>query len=194
MPPTQCPAGHEYTESNTLLRTKSNARTGKPYLSRECRRCQLDYQVVCNAREDRPSLDVVDDLVMCRRCGVERVTTEFNRDRRYRNGLQPWCRACCREYRESRRERTRLLERRSKYGVSTIDQVEQWVTQRGLCASCGEPILAAEAQLDHDHATGLMRGFLCPSCNRTIGQARDDVERLRACADYLEQQTWVRSL
>lgn len=194
MPPSHCPAGHEYIESNTLVRTKTHARTGKPYLSRECRRCRAVYAMEVGGRGGRLSVEIVDDVVMCRHCGVAQATAEFNRDRRYRSGLQPWCRACYQEYRESRRERTRLLERRSRYGVSTIDQVERWTSQGGACASCGEAILAEEAQLDHDHTTGVMRGFLCPSCNRTIGQARDDIERLRACADYLEQRACVRTL
>lgn len=43
---------------------------------------------------------------------------------------------------------------------------------RGLC-------------LDHDHASGAVRGWLCDSCNRAVGGFRDDPHLLFAAALYL---------
>lgn len=40
--------------------------------------------------------------------------------------------------------------------------------------------------LDHDHATGQFRGWLCDDCNNALGRARDNPAVLRALADYLE--------
>lgn len=53
------------------------------------------------------------------------------------------------------------------------------------CAIC-----AATEELvgDHDHATGKPRGILCRNCNLAIGNMGDAPARLRAAADYLEQQ------
>jgi hypothetical protein len=42
-------------------------------------------------------------------------------------------------------------------------------------------------QLDHDHTTGLSRGWLCGTCNRALGQAKDNAELLRKLADYLDR-------
>ena len=39
---------------------------------------------------------------------------------------------------------------------------------------------------DHDHATGLFRGFLCHQCNRGAGAFKDDIEKLRRLIAYLE--------
>lgn len=52
-----------------------------------------------------------------------------------------------------------------------------------ICAICG-----AESDLvgDHDHGTGKPRGILCRNCNLAIGNMRDDPERLRRAAEYLE--------
>lgn len=40
--------------------------------------------------------------------------------------------------------------------------------------------------LDHDHTTGVVRGFICGACNSAIGMARDSSDTLRRMADYLD--------
>lgn len=64
--------------------------------------------------------------------------------------------------------------------------------QNGVCAICGnEETTTSHGKVrllsaDHDHETGQQRGLLCCDCNRAIGQMKDDPERLRAAADYIE--------
>lgn len=45
-------------------------------------------------------------------------------------------------------------------GCQTIDDLKAW--QLGRCALCG---LMSDLESDHDHATGLVRGLVCSSCN-----------------------------
>lgn len=40
---------------------------------------------------------------------------------------------------------------------------------------------------DHDHATLAHRGWLCPQCNRAIGQLGDSVLGLTKAIDYLNK-------
>lgn len=49
------------------------------------------------------------------------------------------------------------------------------------CAICPNP----GEVVDHDHATGLVRGKLCNHCNMGLGHFRDDVTLLASASDYL---------
>lgn len=52
-----------------------------------------------------------------------------------------------------------------------------------VCELCDEK---ARTVFDHDHATGVFRGWLCDRCNRTLGQVKDSPELLRKLIAYLE--------
>jgi hypothetical protein len=55
--------------------------------------------------------------------------------------------------------------------------------QDGRCAICGHK---DRLVVDHNHATGLMRGLLCYTHNTALGMFRDSPKLLRAAAEYLE--------
>jgi Recombination endonuclease VII len=74
------------------------------------------------------------------------------------------------------------LER--KYGL-TLEAFDEMLASQGRgCAICGNP---KADNVDHDHATGRVRGILCFNCNVAIGHVAEDSERARAVADYLER-------
>lgn len=58
---------------------------------------------------------------------------------------------------------------------------------RPLPAAC--EICAHERPLhfDHDHATGVFRGWICGNCNRALGLIHDDPSTARQLAAYLER-------
>ena len=56
------------------------------------------------------------------------------------------------------------------------------------CEVCGQRAGGREFHLDHDHATGKFRGWLCHSCNVALGCVRDNPAILRKLASYLENR------
>jgi hypothetical protein len=62
--------------------------------------------------------------------------------------------------------------------------------QNGLCAVCGKPPDERVFAVDHDHATGEIRGLVHRHCNLMLGYAREDPELLRAGILYLKSRNF----
>jgi hypothetical protein len=77
--------------------------------------------------------------------------------------------------------RARLLERR--FGLTVAELVALRERQGDACAICGT---TGPLSIDHNHATGAVRGLLCATCNFMVGHGKDDPELLRKAAAYLE--------
>ncbi len=75
------------------------------------------------------------------------------------------------------------------YGLAPAE-LAALLEQHGTCAICRLPTWGKRGpQVDHDHATGKVRGVLCINCNNGLGRFKDDPARLRAAAAYLEAHT-----
>jgi len=83
---------------------------------------------------------------------------------------------------------------RQRFGLESGEYDRMFKAQNGVCAICKQPEWVMHRStgrvfslgVDHDHETGAIRGLLCVNCNKAIGHAHDDPQRLRAAADYLE--------
>lgn len=85
------------------------------------------------------------------------------------------------DYRQKHKKRIRVGE----YGL-TIEQYDAMVdAQNGACAVCGK-VPRYELVIDHDHATGTIRGLLCHGCNAGIGYLGDNEEGIRRALEYLQ--------
>lgn len=79
--------------------------------------------------------------------------------------------------------------RRRKYGVSAEQSRALLAAQGNRCGVCATDTPAGRGHwnLDHDHATGKVRGFLCRRCNVGLGCFQDDPVRLEQAAAYLRR-------
>ena len=84
-----------------------------------------------------------------------------------------------------RREVARLRAY-AAYGLTPGQYVALVRRQGGSCAICGALPKTQRLQVDHDHATGRVRGLLCYLCNYRLVPTRHTPELLRRAADYLE--------
>lgn len=92
------------------------------------------------------------------------------------------------EYQKRFRQKTgyhKDYDLRKKYGISLDEwmvMVEEVEGRCQICSRTDRPLC-----VDHDHLTNQIRGVLCSSCNRAIGQLGDTHEHLQRALDYLLQ-------
>lgn len=109
----------------------------------------------------------------------------YQRDRRKKVTPEQQ-RAWQQRHRERHPDYTRRKTLRLRYNLTLEGLAAMRDRQDGRCAICQEP-LPEKYDIDHDHATGRVRGLLCGPCNRGLGSFRDDTARLRAAVAYLER-------
>ncbi len=99
-----------------------------------------------------------------------------------------------REYHAAHPDQHRRRQLRAKFDLTPEQYAEMLLAQGGVCAICKgpEPREGYALAVDHDHATGEVRGILCSHCNRAVGWLADQPERVRAAAVYLEHRPWAR--
>jgi len=90
-----------------------------------------------------------------------------------------------REYRAKNQSAMREGHLRRTFGITQSDYDAILEMQRGGCAICGKRPGKISLHVDHDHATGEVRGLLCVGCNNALGQFHDDRELLARACDYI---------
>lgn len=140
----------------------------------------------------------------CSKCNVSKPLLSFGKHpgsngKWYRaNHCKSCSLAAIEKWKEKNPHRVRKAQRKchiqKEYGI-TADQYDEMLScQKFTCAICkqketritkstGEP---QPLSVDHDHASGDVRGLLCGDCNRMIGLGKNSPSILRAAAEYLE--------
>lgn len=104
-------------------------------------------------------------------------------------------------YRNKNREviNERIYEKKilREHGLTLLDYEQLSEKQGGRCAICGttpdanpgrgrgRDAAVIRLAIDHDHATGQVRGLLCVTCNLALGYLKDSPEFCVRAADYL---------
>jgi hypothetical protein len=137
-------------------------------------------------------------MKICSKCKVEKPFAEFPKG--------TVCRSCMNAYGRAwranpetkvKRKAAKLLRipqdrdghLRRKYGIGLEQYSAMSTAQGGRCAICrtSSPGGMGSFHVDHDHATGKVRGLLCFTCNRGLGCFRDSEETLSLAIQYLER-------
>ena len=95
-------------------------------------------------------------------------------------------REAIRERMRNRRKSQRWSHMKSLYGVDDIGYGRLMELQNGRCKICNLPPRGKRPLfVDHDHATGEIRGLLCHHCNAAIGLMQEDPSRFLSAIEYL---------
>lgn len=78
------------------------------------------------------------------------------------------------------------LKRAQLYGITESELQRHLNRAGGHCEICDDVLPSpTDAQVDHNHLTGEVRGVLCRKCNHGLGVFGDDPDRLLAASEYL---------
>jgi hypothetical protein len=89
-------------------------------------------------------------------------------------------------------ERNRESRLRKVFGMSVAEYQEMLTSQGSRCAICKKNTKNGQRlSVDHDHATGKVRGLLCVRCNYVVGWVEDTAsvpDLLNRVARYLVKE------
>ena len=153
-------------------------------------------------KKNYPSKVFTDTHASCSKCNTMKPHTDFSKDKNAPLGLSYWCKTCsatnARRVHKLRVEsdtkyvqQKRSIYFKHKYGLTLNEYHEKLKAQNYSCAICGVelPTSGHLTHLDHCHATGKIRAFLCTNCNRGLGHFKDSESNLQKAIAYLQSHS-----
>ncbi len=149
-------------------------------------------------------------MQVCKSCREEKPRESFYKDPRHSTGLHQRCSECeksealaryhanpvhhqkkTQAWRKANPERVAGSQRKlalKRYGLSEGDFDRLLRAQSFVCAICGTDQpggIRKRFHVDHNHATGKVRGLLCGKCNLGLGLFNDSLDLLEKAAAYI---------
>lgn len=141
--------------------------------------------MVCNGCSEEKTAEQMSKSGSGKRCKACRNATnkawldgdEATRERAYETN---------RQWRARNTDNRRAYSLRVNYGITVTEYDDMFEQQSGVCAICLESCKTGKRlAVDHDHATGKVRGLLCTRCNVLIAMGRDSEELIYRAMRYL---------
>lgn len=146
-----------------------------------CKKCQKEYDQIKIDAKRVMARKKQGDLVHCRYCEQYLPKSSFWSQNTYCKTCQPLI---------------GHIGNLKKYGLTRDDYVNLEKSQNGVCKICGESEkYNKRLSVDHDHSCcpgagscgKCIRGLLCSTCNKVLGQVNDNTKTLKAMIEYLEK-------
>ncbi len=176
-------------KANTEFHRNTRCHDGLAFYCRACAAIRSERsrrQRGVRARK-APLENVPEGLKWCPDCGTVKSMDEFPRHRSARLGRALYCKPCHINRGNASRERHgghRNYHLNRRYGITAAEADAILAEQGGLCAICRT---SPAAHVDHNHATGRVRGLLCFNCNGGLCQFKDQIDVLNAAVRYLKE-------
>jgi len=133
-------------------------------------------------------------MKQCIKCAIIKPIDSFYKKSGKPHLTTPSCKECFKKDSKERRIKNPDIKRKSHmknmYGMSLEQYNELKEAQNNCCAICDKPASAVHYKrlyIDHCHITGKIRELLCSHCNLALGQAEDNIPRLKKMIEYLEK-------
>ena len=136
------------------------------------------------------------DTLRCCRCREYKSFDQFDKRPGTKLGITTLCQECRRAYINQRtqnepehvKQHRRFSAKARRYGMSPEDHARMEQEQGGRCLICATiPTNKHGLVVDHDHATGAIRGLLCSDCNRGLGGFKDNEVVLQRAINYINE-------
>jgi hypothetical protein len=142
----------------------------------------------------------------CNRCNQEKTKNDFFLNSKRSDGLQTYCKPCHLEYGRERYANPEAFKRRKmnkdiykqrrkqssrKWYLKSTHNITEEQYDKLFNKGAGECWICKKSteyslNVDHNHATGQIRGLLCGKCNRALGLFQDNKNIMKAAIKYLE--------
>ena len=161
-----------------------------------CKKCVNTYNRIRLKKKSKSHRDIRakklrlgrNGMKECTRCHEAKPLSDYMNQKHGYLGKGQKCRECISKITMLCHKEARDRALRRNYGITLDDYNYMLESQGGKCAICGqlpENIQYEKLHVDHDHATGAVRGLLCDMCNKGIGSLKDDVRLLDSARRYL---------
>jgi hypothetical protein len=136
----------------------------------------------------------MEELKRCSKCKVPKPLNEFHKRKSSKDGYDHHCKICGNSRHREKystdseyRSRKKHSYIRTVYKLTEAEHSKLISKHNGKCGICDTDFKSKRTTyIDHDHATGKVRGLLCPKCNILLGASMDNIKILQSAISYLK--------
>ena len=130
---------------------------------------------------------------ICSRCKIEKTLSEFGKDKKTKDGLNYWCKECCKVYRVDNKERKYTydkqyrMDNQKKLSIWSKEYYQNYRKEYLLQKSYGITLMDFNQML-------INQNNICPICKKEFSDKRDNQNRKDICVDHNHETGQVREL
>jgi hypothetical protein len=129
---------------------------------------------------------------VCSKCKVDKSIDQFTKRYDRPIGVRPWCRECqrsidakSRETDKGKKKYRKQIWKKAGIDITYEQYKEKYQALEGKCEICYDQL--PSLCVDHNHATGEVRGLLCTPCNLAIENLKESPEIMSNAIKYIKK-------
>jgi Recombination endonuclease VII len=132
-------------------------------------------------------------LKKCSKCKKKKDISDFYKTKTNPDGHSSHCKKCYEKYYGANTDKKKNYFLKREYGITLEEKREMYENQLGLCKLCNLLMVKPkDCHVEHNHATGEIRGLVHSKCNLLLGIVQDNIGMLIRAIHYLEETSFPR--